>query len=276
MIHWNVSPELISLGPIQIRWYGLLFATGFLAGYRLMFRICDHEHLPTEHLDSLLIYMMVGTVVGARLGHTLIYEPNIYLRDPIRILKVWEGGLASHGGAVGVMLGTWLWKRKYFKGSLPLLRLYDYLCVPTALVCVMIRVGNFFNSEIIGRPSDVPWAVVFERVDQLPRHPAQLYEALVYLITFMVLMWTLFSGRYKKRDGLLLGIFFFIIFVGRFLIEFLKEFQVGYEAKLPLDLGQLLSIPFVICGAWLIIRALRMPPAPAFEPIRAKKSKRKK
>ncbi|MFL5815111.1 MAG: prolipoprotein diacylglyceryl transferase, partial [Bdellovibrionia bacterium] len=259
MIHWNASPEIIALGPLQIRWYGLLFAMGFLAGYRMMFKICEREKISTEHLDSLLVYMMVGTVVGARLGHCLIYEPEIYLNDPIRIFKVWEGGLASHGGALGVMLGTWFWKRRHFQGSF--LNLVDYLCVPSALVSAMIRLGNFFNSEIIGKPTDVPWAVVFQRVDHLPRHPSQLYESISYLITFGVLSWTLFSGRYQRRRGLLLGIFFTMIFTARFFIEFLKEPQVGYESQLPLDLGQLLSIPFVLCGLFLIYRALRMPVA---------------
>ncbi len=257
MIHWNISPEIIALGPLQIRWYGLLFALGFLAGYRMMFKICEREKISTEHLDSLLVYMMVGTVVGARLGHCLIYEPEIYLNDPIRIFKVWEGGLASHGGAIGVMTGTWFWKRRYFKGSF--LTLVDYLCVPSALVSAMIRMGNFFNSEIIGKPTDVPWAIVFQRVDQFPRHPSQLYESICYLITFGILSWILFSGRYRGRKGLLLGIFFTIIFTARFLIEFLKEPQVGYESQLPLDLGQLLSIPFALCGLFLIYRALKMP-----------------
>lgn len=259
MIHWNASPEIVALGPLQIRWYGLLFALGFLAGYRMMFKICEREGVSTEHLDSLLVYMMVGTVVGARLGHCLIYEPEIYLNDPIRILKVWEGGLASHGGALGVMLGTWFWKRKHFKGSF--LNLVDYLCVPSALVSAMIRLGNFFNSEIIGKPTDVPWAIVFHRVDNLPRHPSQLYESICYLITFATLSWTLFSGRYQRRYGLLLGIFFTMIFTARFFIEFLKEPQVGYENQLPLDLGQLLSIPFVLFGVFLIYRALRAPVA---------------
>lgn len=257
MIHWNASPEIIALGPLHIRWYGLFFAFGFWAGYRLMFKVGEREGFATDRLDSLLVYMMIGTVVGARLGHCLIYEPDVYLRDPIRILKVWEGGLASHGGSVGVMTGVWLWWRKNFKG--PFLMLLDYLCLPAAISATMIRLGNFFNSEIIGRPTDVPWAVVFQRVDQFPRHPSQLYEAFAYFVTFVVLTWVIFSGRYRKRSGLILGPFFIMVFGARFLIEFLKEPQVGFESQLPLDLGQLLSIPFVLCGIYLFARALKKP-----------------
>ncbi len=252
---WNGSPDIFSLGPITIRWYGLLFALGFYFGMKLVAWVDRRENLKIGSLDSLLIYMVVGTIVGARLGHTLIYEPEIYLADPIRILKVWEGGLASHGGTVGVIIGVWLWKRKHFKGSL--LVLIDYLCLPSALTACLIRIGNFFNSEIIGRPTTVPWAVVFKRVDNLPRHPSMLYESFAYLITLLMLLFIVKKKWQRGRPGLMLGVFFIMSFGTRFFIEFLKEYQVASEANYPLDLGQLLSIPFVLIGIFLITRAIR-------------------
>jgi prolipoprotein diacylglyceryl transferase len=252
---WNGSPDLVSIGPLTIRWYGLLFALGFFLGFKMITWMLDREHFKVTSLDSLLIYAVVGTIVGARLGHTLIYEPGIYLRDPIRILKVWEGGLASHGGSVGVMLGVWLWKRKHFPGTL--LQLLDLLCVPTAFIAAMIRIGNFFNSEIVGRPSDVPWAIIFKRVDNLPRHPSMLYESLAYLATFGVLFTMFRKGMQRDRQGLLLGVFFILVFGARFGIEFVKEFQVASEASLPMDLGQLLSIPFVLAGVALVVLSFR-------------------
>jgi prolipoprotein diacylglyceryl transferase len=256
LLVWNGSPDIFSIGPITIRWYGFLFAMGFYLGMKLMEWVVRREKLPIQTLDSLLVYMVVGTIVGARLGHTLIYEPEIYLADPIRILKVWEGGLASHGGAVGVMTGVWLWHRKHLK-KVPLLVLIDYLCLPSVLTAGLIRIGNFFNSEIIGRPTNVPWAVVFKRVDNLPRHPSMLYESAVYFFTLGVLLWIFKKNWQRGRPGLMLGAFFVLVFGSRFFIEFLKEYQVASEARLPLDLGQLLSIPFVIVGAWLMIRAIR-------------------
>jgi phosphatidylglycerol---prolipoprotein diacylglyceryl transferase len=251
---WNGSPDLASIGPLTIRWYGLLFALGFFLGFKMITWMLKRERYEVTSLDSLLIYAVVGTIVGARLGHTLIYEPEIYLHDPIRILKVWEGGLASHGGSVGVMLGVWLWKRKHFPGTF--LQLVDLLCVPTAFIAAMIRIGNFFNSEIVGRPTDLPWAIIFKRIDNLPRHPSMLYESLAYLVTFGV-VFTMFKKGLQRRQGLLLGVFFILVFGARFGIEFVKEYQVPSEAALPMDLGQLLSIPFVLVGILLVILAFR-------------------
>ncbi|MDR3606046.1 MAG: prolipoprotein diacylglyceryl transferase [Oligoflexia bacterium] len=255
MFVWNGSPDLISIGPITIRWYGLLFALGFYFGMKIMAWEARTEKLKIGSLDSLLIYMVIGTIAGARLGHTLIYEPEIYLADPIRIFKVWEGGLASHGGSVGVMLGVWLWKRKHFEGSL--LELLDYLCMPAALTAGFIRIGNFFNSEIIGRPTSVPWAVIFKRVDHLPRHPSMLYESFAYFVTLGTIFFIFKKKWHRGRPGLILGVFFIMVFGARFFIEFLKELQVASEARLPMDLGQLLSVPFVVAGIVLVVLAAR-------------------
>ena len=249
---WNASPILLSFGPFQVHWYGFLFALGFFVGAKIAERLFKKEGFPVDHIDRLVFYMIVGTLVGARLAHTLIYEPEIYLHDPIRIFKIWEGGLASHGGTLGVILGTYFWKRKYWPGTF--VQLLDIIAVPSAMVGALIRIGNFFNSEIIGHPTAMPWGIVFQRVDSIPRHPTMLYECIAYLFTFAVLAQEYKKG-FTKKPGFILGTFFFLIFGIRFWIEFFKEYQVPSEAALPLDLGQLLSIPFVIFGAFLMFNA---------------------
>ena len=253
---WNASPILASFGAISLHWYGLLFALGFIFGAQIAAQMFKREGIEVKTLDQLVGYMVVGTIIGARLGHTLIYEPEIYLQDPIRILKIWEGGLASHGGTVGVILSVWFWSKKYWKRSF--LELLDLLSVPVALVAAMIRIGNFFNSEIIGRPTDVPWAIVFQRVDLFPRHPTMLYESLAYLCTFAILGWLFLRKMHRGRPGFLFGVFFILLFSARFLIEFVKEPQVSAEAEWFLDFGQLLSIPFIILGVVLVVRAWKM------------------
>ncbi len=249
---WNVSPILLSIGPLTIHWYGFLFAMGFLLASRISEVMFKKEGHSTENFDKLVFYMIVGTLLGARLGHTLIYEPEIYLHDPIRILKIWEGGLASHGGTIGVITGVYIWKRRFWRGNL--LSLLDIVCVPSALVGALIRLGNLFNSEILGRPTDLPWGVIFSRVNPLPRHPSMVYESIAYLITYLIL-----NMEYKKellrKNGFITGTFFVLIFTFRFLIEFTKELQVQSEVGLPMDYGQLLSIPFVILGIVLMVRA---------------------
>ncbi len=251
---WNGSPEIVNLGFFSIRWYGALFALGFFLGLRILNRITRREGIVPAGFDSMLSYVILGTVVGARLGHVFFYEPGVFLSDPVRILKVWEGGLASHGGVIGVIVSVFLWKRKHYDG--PVIRLLDYLSVPSTMVGGLIRLGNFFNSEILGRPSDVSWAIVFKRVDELPRHPAMLYESVSYLMIFGFMMWLLERGYHRRfGDGFLTGIFFVFVFLARFLIEFVKEFQIQTEAALPLDLGQILSLPFVGLGVFLLWRS---------------------
>ncbi|MFW7381096.1 MAG: prolipoprotein diacylglyceryl transferase [Oligoflexus sp.] len=246
---WDLNPEIFRWGPIAPRYYGVLFATGFLVGYQLMKSIFLAEGRKEEDLSSLLFYLMVGTIVGARLGHCLFYEPAYYLRNPLEMLKIWQGGLASHGGSIGVLLAAWLYQRKH--PDQPYLWLADRLAIGVAFAAGCIRLGNFFNSEIIGKPTDVPWAIIFARIDQLPRHPAMLYESLSYFLLF-ALLW----GIYKLRgpnipQGRLLGIMLAWIFTSRIIIEFYKEDQVAFEAGMILNMGQLLSIPFVLLGILL-------------------------
>jgi prolipoprotein diacylglyceryl transferase len=209
-------------------------------------------------VDNLLLVMMVSTIVGARLGHFLFYDPAFYLSHPFEILKVWKGGLASHGGLLGILIGLWIYSRK--RPSQPYLWLLDRIAVPTALAGSFIRIGNFFNSEIIGEPTSLPWAIVFDRVDPFPRHPAQLYESVCYLVIFGILWRVYWRRRQETPRGLLLGLFLVLVFSARFLIEFVKVHQAAYGMGFPLSVGQLLSIPAVVAGVLLLIRAARADP----------------
>jgi phosphatidylglycerol---prolipoprotein diacylglyceryl transferase len=253
---WDASPEIFQFGKLTVRWYGLLFALGFVMGYLLMQRIYRREGKPLVDLDVLLTWMVVATVVGARLGHCLFYEPERYLADPLSILKVWEGGLASHGGTLAILIAMWFYSRK--RPSQPYLWLCDRLTIPIALAACFIRLGNFFNSEIVGHPSDVPWAVNFIRLrDGLPRHPAQLYESASYLIVFFILL--ALYGRWKERTprGALAGTFLVLVFGVRFVIEFFKRRQAAWGEDSPLTVGQWLSIPIVALGLFLLVHAFR-------------------
>jgi phosphatidylglycerol:prolipoprotein diacylglycerol transferase len=227
-----------------------LFATGFIIGYRIIFNIYRKENKPTQDLDPLLMYLVIGTVVGARLGHVLFYDPGYYFSHPLEIIKIWKGGLASHGGALGVLLATYLYSRKH--PTQPYLWLLDRLAIPTALASAFIRLGNFFNSEILGTPTTVPWAIVFDRVDNVPRHPVQLYESISYLIIFIILM-TLYKKRAENlRPGMLLGLLLILVFGVRFMLEFIKMHQAAYATEF-LSVGQWLSIPMVIAGVVLVV-----------------------
>ncbi|HEV2394213.1 MAG TPA: prolipoprotein diacylglyceryl transferase [Verrucomicrobiae bacterium] len=254
-IFWNVQPEAFHLGPLTVRWYGLFFAALFAIGYliaRWQFRI---EHKNETDLDTLLVYIVAGTIVGARLGHCLFYDPAYYLQNPLEILEVWKGGLASHGGALGVLIAIYLYCRR--RPDQPYLWLLDRVVVPTALGGCFIRLGNLFNSEILGTPTHVPWAFIFHREDDMPRHPAQLYEAVAYALVFILLL--LLYRRYRAATprGLLLGTFLVSVFSFRFLIEFVKQRQAAYEQNFLISVGQWLSIPFIIAGVVLLWRALK-------------------
>ena len=258
-MHWNADPVLLHLGSFAIRWYGLLFAAAFLAGIQIMKMIYQREGLKTERLDDLLIYMMIGTVVGARLAHVLFYEPAYYFSNPLAILKIWEGGLASHGGAVGILIAVYLYTRKYKDGGF--LWLMDRLSLPIALGSAFIRMGNFFNSEIIGTPTSAPWGIIFDRISPEPRHPVQLYESLTYLVTFVLLVWVYRRFARQWKDGALLGLLMTILFTARFLLEFVKTRQAAYGHDNWLSVGQWLSIPFAAVGVYLVVRAFRGAPA---------------
>ncbi len=248
---WNVDPVLFSAGPLTIRWYGLCFAAAFCAGFVVMDGVFRREGKNRGDLDPLMLHMAVGTVLGARIGHCLFYDPVYYLSDPLRILRIWEGGLASHGGALGILLALYLYARK--RPDQGYLWLLDRISLPAALGGCFIRVGNLFNSEILGVPGHVPWAVVFSRVDGLPRHPVQLYESLSYLLIFIFL-----SGKYLHMKvvppGYIAARFLIGVFSARFFLEFFKETIAVYGAGLPLGVGQILSVPMVIAGTVLLFR----------------------
>jgi phosphatidylglycerol---prolipoprotein diacylglyceryl transferase len=251
---WNIDPVLLQIGPLQLHWYGLLFGAGILAAYRAGIWSFEQAGGSREEAGRLLGYVVVGTVVGARLGHCLLYEPEYYLRHPLEILAVWRGGLASHGGVLGIALAVWLFARRTGREVLWLL---DRVAVAAPAAAACIRVGNFFTSEIVGRPTGVPWAVVFARVDSSPRHPAMLYEAAAYVVIFAAMAWLERHTKLRDRAGALTGVVLVLVFGFRFAIEFLKEPQEAFEAGLPLDLGQFLSIPAVLIGGWLLVAARR-------------------
>lgn len=258
-IHWNVSPEIFSLGPLHVRWYGLLFAVGFLFGYSHGEKMFKSENIDLKWLESLFIYLIVATVVGARLGHVFFYGWDYYSQHPMEILYVWQGGLASHGGALGILVALAYWSKKVSKRNI--LWVLDRVVVPTALVAALIRFGNLMNSEIYGIPTTLPWGFIFERNHEtVAKHPTQIYESLSYLITFGVMLYMYWKTKAKDYQGLIFGVFFTMIFTARFFIEFIKEEQEAFEKGMTLNMGQWLSIPFVLAGIFLIIRAVKKGP----------------
>lgn len=257
-IVWNVDPVLLRLGPLQIRYYGILFALGFLIGYYLFRYFFKKEKVPLSELDKLFWYVILGAIIGARLGHVLFYEPDYYFSNPLEIFAIWHGGLASHGGAIGLLIALYLYSRKSFNKDY--LYILDRMAIPTALAGSFIRLGNLFNSEIYGRPTELPWGFIFVRDGQtIPCHPTQIYEALAYLLIFIFLFYLYKKYNGNLPRGLAIGWMLLLTFLARFLIEFIKLPQVGFETNLintiGLNMGQLLSLPFIIVGIWLIIKA---------------------
>ncbi len=258
-IHWNVSPEIFSLGPIHVRWYGLMFALGFLFGYSHVEKMFKRENVDLKWLESLFIYLIVATVVGARLGHVFFYGWDYYSQHPIEILYVWQGGLASHGGVIGIIIAMVIYSKMVSKRNL--LWILDRVVVPSVLVGAMIRFGNLMNSEIYGVETSLPWGFIFERNQEtVAKHPTQIYESLSYLFTFGVLWFMYWKAKAKDYQGLLTGVFFVFVFGTRFMIEFIKEVQEPWEKGMSLDMGQWLSIPFIITGIALIFMAIQKGP----------------
>jgi phosphatidylglycerol---prolipoprotein diacylglyceryl transferase len=253
--HWDMNPVLFQVGPLAVRWYGIFFAVSFLAGYKLMQWISRREGRPEIEMESLFAYMFIGVLFGARLGHCLFYDPSFYLSHPIEILKIWEGGLASHGAALGILVSLFVFTRRSDRPSY--LWLLDRIVLPVALAGFFIRLGNFFNSEIVGIPSTRSWAVVFESVDAIPRHAVQLYEALAYGIIFVLLILVYRRKQNASRQGMLLGLFLISVFFVRFMLEFLKTRQAVYEASQVLSVGQWPSLPFVVLGLILLACSLK-------------------
>lgn len=257
-IHWNASPEIFNLGPLTVRWYGLLFAGGFLLGYYIGEWMLRSENVNQKWIDSLFFYIIIATIIGARLGHVFFYGWDYYSQHPAEILMVWHGGLASHGGTLGILVALIIHSKLITKRSV--LWTLDRIVVPTALVAAFIRLGNLMNSEIYGIQTSLPWGFIFERNGEtVAKHPTQIYEALVYLLTFASLMLLYHKTRIRYKEGFIVGIFFMLIFGSRFLIEFIKEDQEAFEAGMALNMGQWLSIPFVVGGLILAMRALKLP-----------------
>jgi phosphatidylglycerol:prolipoprotein diacylglycerol transferase len=253
---WNVDPDIFSLGAFHLRWYGLFFALGFFLGFLIMAQFYRREERPLENLSELCLYLMLGTIIGARLGHVFLYQPDYFLSHPWEILMIWHGGLASHGGFAGVMISLYLYLKKH--RDMSFIELADRLAIPCLLAAALIRVGNFFNSEIPGTPSNLPWAIVFARVDDIPRHPATLYETAAYFLVFCSLYVAYWKTTIIQFPGRVFGTTIATCFLARFMIEFVKENQVPFESRLPLNMGQLLSIPFILAGVYLIYASQRM------------------
>ncbi|MDE5688995.1 MAG: prolipoprotein diacylglyceryl transferase [Paramuribaculum sp.] len=261
---WNVDPTFFSMGPVVVRWYGLMFAVGFLLGCNILGRIYRHEGMPEKWVGILLLWVVGATIIGARLGHVFFYEWSYYSQHPGDIFKVWEGGLASHGGTIAIILAVFIYS--WFTTRRSPLWTFDRLVIPTALVGGLIRMGNLMNSEIFGTATDLPWGFMFLRSRQwhemyegMGCHPTQLYEAMCYFALFALLMWMYWRKNAETRPGLLFGVFFIGIFLSRFLIEFIKNDQVGFEAGMVLNMGQLLSIPFILAGVFFVVRAMMRP-----------------
>lgn len=267
-IVWNADPVLFSIFGLQVRWYSLMFVAGFCLGWFIFQWFCKNEKLNPRILDSLLITLIVGTIVGARLGHCLFYQPDYYLgswKGFLEIFMPWEGGLASHGGTIALFFAMIWFARKYGrKNNFDFVWLLDHLAVAVGFAACFIRLGNLFNSEIYGGPTNLPWGFIFVRNEETePHHPTQLYEALSYLLLSLTLLWVYkyHFTRAKRAEkshlyrGTLIGIFFIWCFGSRFLIEFIKNDQVDFEAGMALNMGQLLSIPFVLLGIGFLVYA---------------------
>jgi prolipoprotein diacylglyceryl transferase len=244
IIPWDVNPEIFRIGSFAVRWYGLLFASSFLFGYIIMNKIFRNENLKQEILDRLTVYMAVGVVIGARLGHCFFYEPAYYLSNPLEILKIWRGGLASHGAAIGILIALWLFVRKEKKDYTWVI---DRIAIVVALSGFFIRMGNLMNSEIYGVETTLPWGFVFLRNGETaPKHPTQIYEGLTYLLMFILLYRLYWRIKGEHVQGLLISLLMILVFTARFFIEFLKEDQVAFESTMKLNMGQWLSKPFVL------------------------------
>lgn len=270
-ITWDVDPWLVQFGDsFGIRWYGLLFASAFLFGYIIFNRFFKKQGLSTEKLDQLTIYIAIGTIIGARLGHCFFYDAEYYLKNPLEILMIWKGGLASHGGAIGILIALYLYVKKT---KISFLWIIDRLSVAAALGGFFIRMGNLMNSEIYGKPTDLPWGFKFirdkSRVNfydpqtgellgqHLPCHPTQIYEGFSYLLIFVVLFWVIRKFGHRLKEGVVFSWFLISVFTARFFIEYLKfeqsDFEIDLINQLGLNMGQILSIPFVLMGVILLL-----------------------
>jgi phosphatidylglycerol---prolipoprotein diacylglyceryl transferase len=251
-IVWDVSPDIFVIPFLDhpVRWYGLSWALGFLFGQQMMFYIYRKEGRTAKEIDILTVYIIIASMVGARLGHVLFYDPVVFFNEPLRVFAIWEGGLASHGGGLGTLIALYLFARKT---NINYLWIVDRLAIVTALAGCLIRLGNLMNSEMVGLPTSLPWGFVFPSIDDVPRHPAQLYEAVYCFLLFALLFYLWDRKRERIKNGFLFGWFLIILFSLRFVDEFFKIDQVEFEQNMMLNMGQILSIPFVIAGILILI-----------------------
>ncbi len=264
-ITWNIDPVIVQLGSLGIRWYGVLLATGFFLSYLTLGKIFKKENLSQELLDRFALWLVLATVVGLRLGHVLFYEPAYYFAHPGEIIMVWNGGLASHGAVIGIISYLIYFTLKHKMNPL---WLFDRVSAVVPIAAGMVRIGNLMNSEIYGTPTDVPWAFVFVREDLLPRHPSQIYEAIVYFSLFAFFVWYYKKLNGKIPAGRFTGLILTVIFTARFFIEFVKDVQVDFEKGMSLNMGQWLSIPFILIGIALLIYSYKAKSIPSYtEPV---------
>ncbi|HLV62174.1 prolipoprotein diacylglyceryl transferase [Galbibacter sp.] len=262
---WDPNQVLLDLGFFQLRYYSLMFVIAFSLGWFIMKRIYKNENQTEEALDSLFIYTVLATLIGARLGHFLFYEPSVFITDPLSIILPFQftpefeftgfRGLASHGAAIGIIIAMYYYSKKIIKK--PILWILDRIVIPVAIGGVFVRIGNFFNSEIIGKPTNSDYGVVFAQLgESFPRHPAQLYEAAGYILVFIILWYFYWKTDKKNKSGYIFGLFLVLLWTVRFVAEFYKKSQGGFESELGLlSTGQWLSIPFIIIGIYLMFRS---------------------
>ncbi|MDL2222855.1 prolipoprotein diacylglyceryl transferase [Bacteroidales bacterium OttesenSCG-928-M11] len=282
-ITWTVDPTAFTIPFInrEVRWYGILFVLGFAFGVWQVWKQWKYEKLNEDWFDKLFFYVIIATVVGARLGHCLFYDPQYYLSHPIEILKVWEGGLASHGGTLGILIAIWIFSRKITHKSM--LWTLDRLVVPVGFVAASIRLGNLMNHEVYGHATDVSWA--FRFIENLrywqagyppvfsePSHPTQLYEAACYILTGCICTWMYWKRKDYKYSGLIFGVFLIGIFFSRFIIEYWKNNQEAFEEGMLLNMGQLLSLPFIIAGIWFVYKGLKAKKTDTFSSYQKKEA----
>ncbi len=255
-VSWDANPEIFRIGSLAVRWYGLFWALSFFLGYEIIRRIFIKENIPEKQADSILIYMAVGSIAGARLGHCFFYDFDYYSQNLIEVFYIWQGGLASHGGAIGILIALYYFQKKVSNQSFTWL--LDRVVIPVALAAFFIRMGNLMNSEIYGVETSLPWGFVFEaRGEEVPKHPTQIYEGLAYLVLFISLGWIYIRKRTKVPVGFFTGFFALFMFTARFLVEFIKEPQSPFEEEMLLNMGQILSIPAILAGIGFMAFAYR-------------------
>ena len=257
-VRWDVHPNLFTFGPVEIRYYGLMWALALGISAYIFSNLIKREGYSDKMFDSIFWYGVLSTIIGARLGHCLFYDPGYYLTHPVEILYIHQGGLASHGAAVGLLVGLWLFSRK---NKMPYMWSLDRIAIAVCIAGALVRIGNLMNSEIYGEATSLPWGFVFVRAGEtVPMHPTQIYEALAYLILFVVLCWMYYRKDVaRKRPGVMFGIFLIALFGFRFFVEFIKNPQEEFERGMLLDMGQWLSVPFVILGVVILYRAFKRP-----------------